>query len=673
MTEHTLRLKANDPVRIDGRPFIAGPVGENGRTFTEKATGNQIVLSNPAQIRMAYEGRISSEAMWRALTPAVREAVETDWDAMLPGDREAAKFRYRFVRRVAELPANKRNRKSHIQTAIDEEWPEDPSQGYKPTVRSVRRWTKTYLAAGKDIRSLTSLAFRRGRGSQLPDWIREEINKAIDQVYATQPPGTLALTRERAVDLIRARAKGEGRNLPARAKGQIDVLGINVISKVLAGRDQYEILVAREGRVEADRQFEAVVEGPQGTYPLEAVEVDHTPLDIMVVDEKNRTLLGRPWLTALIDRYSRCIIGFSISFNPPSWVSVMEALRHAVSTKSDFLTELGGITSDWPCHGAPDTLVCDNGRDFHSTSMEETEAALNMRILYLPRKKGALKGKIERWFRSLEERIFHTIPGTTFSNVVARGDYDSEEAAVMTLVQARWITAKWIVDVYHQKQHSKTGEAPADRWKRGILACGEKLPPPKGLLVPLTGMVIPATLSREGIKFKGLVWNSNAFSLLRTRIGTDANVLARIDPLDLQHAHVQDSEKRGWIEGDLVTSCVEAGLTLHQYEVIRKRARELREPDEDRLESLSRARREIFDFVEDIVKGNKKSKAGKRFARFYADGRKPAEHIAPTIVDPLKSASPLGQHPIDPPKPPPPPIEPLDEGDIEPLTVRRRD
>ena len=463
--------------------------------------------------------------------------------------------------------------------------------------------------------------------------------------------------------------------MPALKPGQVDVIGINVVARTLKERDQYEILVAREGKVEADRLMEAVGEGPQGTYPLEAVEIDHTPLDVFVLDEKRQVILDRPWLTAIIDRYTRCIIGFCISFHPPSWTSVMEALRHAVGDKQAFLDQLGGINSTWPCRGTPDLLVCDNGRDFHSTSMEETEAALNMRIVYLPRKKGQLKGKIERWFRTLQEKIVHRIPGTTFSNIVARGDYNSEDNAVMTLSQLRWIVTKWIVDIYHTDQHSKTGEAPFDRWTAGVLACGEKLPPPPGLLVPLTGMVTSGTLNREGIRFKGLRWNSNEYSALRNRLGLNPHVQIRIDPLEIEYAYVYDAEKRRWIKGELITTGVEAGLTLHQYEVIKRRARETQQPSEDRLAALARARGELFDFMHNIIKEAKKSKAGKRFARFQADGRKPSEHIRKTVFDPERSASPIGSYAIDdPPGASPPPLDLLDGDDteIEPMTVRRR-
>jgi putative transposase len=191
----------------------------------------------------------------------------------------------------------------------------------------------------------------------------------------------------------------------------------------------------------------------------------------------------------------------------------------------------------------------------------------------------------------------------------------------------------------------------------------------------LTGMVIAGTLNREGIRFRGLRWNSNEFSLLRNRLGLTPHVQVRIDPLDIDHAYIYDEEKRRWIKGDLITTGIEAGLTLHQYLVIRKRAKETQQSGEDRLAALARSRGELFDFMNEIFKETKKSKAGKKFARFYADGRKPSEHIAKTTFDAERSASPIGSYAIDDePIAAPLPIDcsDMDDSDIEPINVRRR-
>ena len=40
--------------------------------------------------------------------------------------------------------------------------------------------------------------------------------------------------------------------------------------------------------------------------------------------------IGQPWLSLLIDYYSRMVVGFCLGFEPPSCAVLMEALRHAI-------------------------------------------------------------------------------------------------------------------------------------------------------------------------------------------------------------------------------------------------------------------------------------------------------------------------------------------------------
>ena len=647
-----LRIHANQPVRIDGRAFVAGPVGNDGRVFTEKATGHEIPLTNANQLRMARGFRLTSEGDFQALDDNVKEALRTDWGSFTVAERTTAEEKQRYCAGVDELPARDRHKKAAIQAVIDRVGEEHGvSIGLRPSPRMVRHWDRLWLCGGRDIRALVPFTYKKGRrGPRLPRWMVEEIDAAIDEVFATKPGGSEADARRRAVTRIRDRALREGLTIPDF--GQKDVIGKNVIARALKHREQYDLIQRRVGKAEADRLLAAIGTGPQGDWPLAEVEADHTLLDIVVIDLVTKRALGRPWLTALIDRYSRCIIGWSIGFHPPSWTSVMEALQHAVMPKDAFVAALGGIHEEHPCHGTPDRLFTDGGRELLGASMRAVESALNMKLIPLPRRRGDLKGKIERWFGTLEEQVIHVIPGTTLSNVVLKKDYDAEGMAVMTLAQLRWVVAKWIIDVYHQDNHSATGEAPAERWRRGLALCGEKLPPPRELLAPLTGIADRRVLTREGIRYKGLRWNSNAFSKLRNRIGLDAEVDIRIDPLDLTQAWVHDPKTRDWLAGDLMTEDVEVGETLHQYEVIKKRAKETREPTESKKASIARSRGEIFEFVRAIVEGNTKSKAPKRFARFSENGRKPMEHVAPERTSPVESDGRRPGHRHDTDRPP---------------------
>ena len=57
---------------------------------------------------------------------------------------------------------------------------------------------------------------------------------------------------------------------------------------------------------------------PPARHPLDLVQVDHTPMDLIVVDPIDREPIGRPWLTVAIDTYSRCIAGFHVTLEAPA-------------------------------------------------------------------------------------------------------------------------------------------------------------------------------------------------------------------------------------------------------------------------------------------------------------------------------------------------------------------
>jgi putative transposase len=47
--------------------------------------------------------------------------------------------------------------------------------------------------------------------------------------------------------------------------------------------------------------------------PLEIVQIDHTKVDIVVVDEQTREPIGRPWITLAMYLFSRMVTGFHLS------------------------------------------------------------------------------------------------------------------------------------------------------------------------------------------------------------------------------------------------------------------------------------------------------------------------------------------------------------------------
>lgn len=655
-----VRIQTGAKVRIDGQEFEAGPVVSGGRVFFDKSAGTQKLLSEVAQLRMARDWRLTAGELPGSISSTVAQALSIDWGSFTPAEREIALRKANYIRALDKQPTRDRAKKKVIARVIGEVGVEFsfPIES-RPTPRQVRRWYRLYIAAGRDVRSLVDLHYAKGnRKDRHPDWVKEEVEFAIDECLITPTPASFRAVWRQANLRIRERAAKESENPEAFKLGGKDIIGENLVRKLFRNREQYEVLVAQVGQREADRLLASVELGPQGAEVNSEWEVDHTPLDIFVIDPDSGKAAARPWMTTILDRYSRCIVGFSLSFAPPSWASIMDALRISIRRKDRILATLGGIHNTWDCYGVPAQLICDKGRDFMSKSLEETSSALNFRIVHMKPKKPWLKGKVERWFRTLEEEIIHTLPGTTFSNIKNRKFYDSQGCAVLTIEETNWIIAKWIVDVYHQKDHAKLRrQTPAKVWNDGLRSIPPPLEFPASLLKPLMGLVIPRTIRRTGVTYLGLRWDSHGFSSLRNRMprkndrgriefeGTE-NVLVRIDPVDLTKAYAWDEENKKWVEGHLKEPVEAKAYTLDQWLFIEAERKRNMADGMDRKSALATAEREIKRYVRDIEEQRIKSKAPKHLIEFKTQGRSAWDKIMPDRWDEDESAGPPTPHHI---------------------------
>lgn len=66
------------------------------------------------------------------------------------------------------------------------------------------------------------------------------------------------------------------------------------------------------------------------------IQIDHTPVDLMLVDNEHRKSIGRPYLTLAIDVYSRMITGYYLSLDPPSATSVAMCVARSILQKRVF-------------------------------------------------------------------------------------------------------------------------------------------------------------------------------------------------------------------------------------------------------------------------------------------------------------------------------------------------
>ena len=115
----------------------------------------------------------------------------------------------------------------------------------------------------------------------------------------------------------------------------------------------------------------------------------------MTVDSR----IARPWLTIVIDDYSRAIAGYYLGFDPPSVMRTSVALRQGIWRKGH---------PHWQICGVPDVLYMDNGSDFTSRHLQQVAADLKIRLVFSIPGKPQGRERIERFFRTVDERSAST-------------------------------------------------------------------------------------------------------------------------------------------------------------------------------------------------------------------------------------------------------------------------
>jgi putative transposase len=352
---------------------------------------------------------------------------------------------------------------------------------------------------------VTDLAPRRSPGgkgrSRLEPTVEVLLREAIHDFYLARPKRSeAALTRE-----VARRCRQAGARPPAR----------NTIRARIERLDPVMVARRREGD-QAARPLEPVAgAAPQPQRPLDLVQIDHTPIDLIVVDDAAREPIGRPYLTLAIDVFSRCVVGMVVTLEAPSATSVGLCLAHAVTDKRPWLERLG-IEAEWPMTGKPRAIHLDNASEFHSEALRRGCQQYGIARHYRPRGEPHFGGVIERLIGTAMGMV-HELPGTTFSNPHERGSYDSEAAATLTLVELeRWL-ALAITGPYHQTVHGTLGEPPAARWAAGVARHGA--PPtvsnPKALLIDFLP-VIRRTIRRTGFVIDHVTYYADALKPYRT-------------------------------------------------------------------------------------------------------------------------------------------------------------
>jgi len=323
---------------------------------------------------------------------------------------------------------------------------------------TVIRWLHRAGYTDRDVNSLIPRTSRGNRSKRLPQEVSDLVLQHIETDYLTKERRTVREVWKR----IARRVDLENEHRPPDLR--LPVPSYETLRTIISTIDPPTRTEGRYGKRAAEREHRPILGQPVTSRALERVEIDHTQLDLYVVDEDSREPLGRPYITSAIDHYTRALTGFYISFSPPSTLSVMQCLRVAILPKAMLLKSYKEVECDWDVYGVPETLVIDNGKEFHSRDFDTAMTELGVQVQYSPPREPWYKGIIERHFRTLNTALLHQQKGSTYGGDYKRSDYNPSENAVISfdaLVKSLFV---WGVDVYQQRQHKGITRAPARAW-----------------------------------------------------------------------------------------------------------------------------------------------------------------------------------------------------------------
>lgn len=358
---------------------------------------------------------------------------------------ELAQHRFELIKPIIDNPGN-----------VD--LVREISKESKKSVATLYRWVKLYKDYGT-ISSILGKPKTGGKGKSRLDPEQDEIiKKYIKSTFLNSSRTSIKKT----IRLIISECYDKNIQPPHS----------NTIRNRIKNLSEEEVMKKRVGIKEAGYKFNPIKNSfPGADYPLSVVQIDHTRVDLILVDEYYRKAYKRPWITVAIDVFSRMVIGFNLSFDAPGALGTGLCIAHSILPKEIWLEKIG-VKSEWPCWGFMNTIHVDNAKEFRGKMLRMACKNYNINLEFRPVATPHFGGHIERLLGTFSKEI-HDLPGTTFSSPELRKNYDSEGRASLTISEfEKWLTL-YITKIYHVKEHSALGMSPLNKYKEGVIGTRE--------------------------------------------------------------------------------------------------------------------------------------------------------------------------------------------------------
>lgn len=653
-----LRLRAHDSVWIG-----------NEEHHVAKRQGDKWVLVNFETQELRIETDVNLLRMFglgllrlRSRSTSLKPLSPIALTALGEEAHAAASRKHAYVEHALNHPDGYRNSKRWLRKPIREK-AKELGDSRPPSPSSIIGWVKLHDPHYREI-GLAAYANRHDlkgkRGSRLPEPMKAAIQRSIDRYLQGGSVEDAYLEAERYIDAFNATA--EGRDFCANAKprylgrdGRLKPPSLSTLRRELhLNLSPFIKSAGRIGIHYARKHGRTFQTRALPDKPYAEVEVDFTPLDVLVVDE-NGALLGRPHLIVFLDRATRVVVGMALSFEVPSYAAVLDGLRSATYRKN--IGHIDGLNDeDWPCMGRIERLFIDNGKEFANGQLAAAAVELGFEIHRLPPREPWHKGLVERFMGSVAA-FTHNLPGTTLSNSVQRRDYENIDPPVLTLSECRDLVTKWIVTVYNRRPNRMLGSAPGvarapiDAWRDKLdLLDIPGLPDPE-LFIALSGERAMRTVQKYGVEWDHIrYWSPELDRILahpkhqlKSTKTDSAHYQVRRDPYDLSRIFLFNHHANEVIELPVVERWQQyaQGLSVHQHRMCREHE-SIREEQRSDPKALWKARAALIEAGRGALRSGMRKKLERNLTRFLYGNR--AQAFASNLE--ASSTAAKGEEPI---------------------------
>lgn len=349
-----------------------------------------------------------------------------------------------------------------------------------------------------------------------------------------------------------------------------------------------ETQAVRSGKTLAKSEWRGAGKGFTANRPLQVAIIDHSPIPATVlVDPERNILLGRPWLSTMVDVYSGVTLAWVVTFNPPSLGTVAELMRRANKPKrppaqmAEKYPDLAHIM------GKASLIVFDNGLEFRGHGLESMAAGAGFSVRFCSIKSPTERAIIERRFATVFNMLKENLPGANMPVEWSRkAEYDPETEAAATMEDIEGILNHVFAEIHTNPSDAFDGRQPLLMWKRGVEVHGIDVWWDADVatkeLLDVRGDV---QLSKSGIRLFGLRYHDiRAVPELladlvpleprrQRRADATATVKIKFDPADISRIHVWNRKSKRYVTLPCDDETYSSGMPLWLHQKIRSDAK----------------------------------------------------------------------------------------------------